>query len=82
MTRRAQKLLICTTALALVLGVAACGKKGSPRPPEGQESEYTYPQDYPAPNTVTPGGEQAPGQGTNPFSIFTGNDRRTKTKTY
>jgi hypothetical protein len=49
-----------TTALilasALALGLAACGKKGAPYPPEGQEEAYTYPRPYPAPETLVPGG--------------------------
>ncbi len=69
-------------SLPLVLGLAACGKKGAPKPPEGQESQYTYPQAYPAPDTVAPDAEADPVEGANPFSIFTGDDRRTKTKTY
>ena len=39
--------LACVLLLAVALG--ACGKSGSPRPPEGLEREYTYPQFYPAP---------------------------------
>lgn len=74
---------VALLSLPLVLGLAACGKKGSPKPPEGQESEYTYPQPYPAPETVTPDAEVDPLQGSNPLSIFTSDgDRRTKTKTY
>ena len=72
--------LLC---LPLALGLAACGKKGAPKPPEGQESEYTYPQAYPAPESVIPDAEADPVEGANPLSIFTtGGDRRTKTKTY
>ncbi len=33
--------------LGLALGVAACGKKGSPEPP-GPPGEVTYPRTYPA----------------------------------
>jgi hypothetical protein len=45
---------VCALALGLTGGLAACGKKASPRPPEGQESEYTYPRAYPDPKTVVP----------------------------
>ena len=76
--------LVCAAALSLslALGLSACGKKGAPKPPEGQESQYTYPQPYPHPSTVTPDEEADPTDGANPLSIFTGSDRRTKTKTY
>lgn len=32
-------------ALALAAALAACGKKGPPKPPEGEE--ITYPRTYP-----------------------------------
>ncbi len=42
-------------AAALVAGgLAACGKKNSPAPPEGMASQYTYPLIYPNPGTVLP----------------------------
>ena len=41
--------LACVLLLAAAFGLAACGKKGRPRPPEGLQSEYTWPQFYPAP---------------------------------
>jgi predicted small lipoprotein YifL len=43
-------------ALALVLagGLAGCGKKGPPGPPEGEEASYNYPKTYPNPATVVP----------------------------
>ena len=79
----ARLLSVALLALPLALGQAACGKKGAPKPPEGQESEYTYPQAYPAPETVIPDEEADPVQGANPLSIFSsGGDRRSKTKTY
>ena len=46
--------LLPVLALALLLGLAACGKKGAPQPPEGLEGEYTYPRAYPAPIGVVP----------------------------
>lgn len=81
MTRSTGRLLLTAAVLAsLALGLTACGKKGSPRPPEGEEADYTYPDQYPAPNTVTPNSKgETPNSG--PFSIFT-NDTRTKTTTY
>jgi len=48
----APRALIAAVILALALG--ACGRKGDIDPPEGQESEYTYPQVYPAPSSVLP----------------------------
>lgn len=36
------------------LALAACGVEGNPRPPEGEEAQYTYPQAYPAPQSVVP----------------------------
>jgi predicted small lipoprotein YifL len=38
--------------LALVLG--ACGRKGDLHPPDGEESSYTGPGTYPAPDSVVP----------------------------
>ena len=75
--------LLLTAVLAggLAFGLAACGKKGSPRPPEGQEADYTYPQPYPAPATVVPKGKAQPEENAGPLSIFN-NDTRTKTTTY
>ncbi|HMA13651.1 MAG: hypothetical protein ACM35H_00285 [Bacteroidota bacterium] len=73
-------LLTAAVSVALLTGVAACGKKGSPRPPEGQESEYRYPQDYPAPSTVVPNGASSEEEA-GPLSIFR-SDKRTTTKRY
>ncbi len=85
-------LLTATLSASLLFGLAACGKKGSPRPPEGQETEYTFPRSYPAPDTVVPGATEATeaspqesdplsNDGVDPFSIFK-EDKRTRTKTY
>lgn len=40
-------------ALAAIVGggLAACGKRGDPKPPEGRP--VTHPRTYPAPGTVT-----------------------------
>ena len=73
-------LLTAAVAAGLLAGTAACGKKGSPRPSEGEESQYKYPQDYPAPSTVVPNGSTS-GNNAGPVSIFR-NDNRSKTTTY
>lgn len=82
-SRRAKLLLAAMLALPLAFGLTACGKKGSPKPPEGQEADYTYPQAYPRPTTVVPGGEEERPelQSDDPLWIF-GTESRTKTKTY
>ena len=85
MTRAAQ----ISLAAALVLALAACGKQGSLRAPDGEEASYTYPRVYPNPATVVPPAE--PGQepaakppsrevleGAGDISVFP-NLRRTKT---
>ena len=41
-------------ALALSLGLGACGKENRPSAPEGEESRYIYPQVYPKPSSVLP----------------------------
>ena len=45
-------------ALALSLGLGACGKESRPSAPEGEESRYIYPQIYPKPSSVLPQGEE------------------------
>ncbi len=40
--------------LLLAGALSGCGKKGAPRPPEGEESSYTYPGIYPSPASVLP----------------------------
>ena len=49
---RTPALLLAALIAAGTLG--ACGKRNAPSPPEGEESNYTYPQVYPAPETVLP----------------------------
>ena len=73
-------LLTAAVAAGLLFGVAACGKKGPPRPPEGEASQYRYPQFYPAPSTVVPNGGTT-GEEDTPLSIFRSDDR-SKTTTY
>lgn len=79
--RLPRALLTATLCAGLVFSLAACGKKGSPKPPEGQEDQYTYPQDYPAPSTVVPKGKAQPEENAGPLSIFN-DDNRTKTTNY
>ncbi len=42
--------ILATGALALLVGLGACGKRGAPIPPDGA----TYPRQYPAPRYVLP----------------------------
>lgn len=75
------KLALLAVMTAVIVGLGACGKKGSPKPPQGEESAYTYPQAYPAPSTVGPPPEGEDPQATRgPDSLF--HDPRTKTTTY
>ncbi len=67
MSRARVRAALCLAAAALVLGagLGACGKRGGPRPPEGEESRYTYPRTYPHPRSVLPSeeeGETVPGE--------------------
>ena len=41
---------IVIVAMVAVLGLAACGKRGAPKPPESVEN--TYPKSYPKPATL------------------------------
>ncbi len=81
MSRLPRALLIAVLATGLAGGLAACGKKGAPKPPAGEESRYTYPNAYPAPETVNPGDTKPAEQDAGPLSIFTDGSRR-KTTTY
>jgi hypothetical protein len=74
-------LLSAAVATALLTGAAACGKKGAPKPPSDEESQYTYPQAYPAPSTVMPDGANAPEDEADPLSIFR-SENRSKTTSY
>lgn len=74
-------LLTAAVSAGLLLGATACGKRGAPKPPQGQESEYVYPGAYPAPKTVVPNGTDTPEDTSGPASIFRSDDR-SKTTTY
>lgn len=39
-------------ALCLPLLLGACGKRGDPRPPDGEKALYTWPQVYPRPDAA------------------------------
>ena len=54
-----RRFLGAALALALSLGLGACGKESRPSAPEGEESRYIYPQVYPKPTSVLPQGEEA-----------------------
>lgn len=41
--------LLTGLLLTALLAAGACGRKGPPVPPEGEEANYTFPQAYPAP---------------------------------
>lgn len=43
---RSSAIMILAVALALMAGLAACGKKGPPVPP-GPQNQVTYPRTYP-----------------------------------
>jgi len=52
-----RSLRLALLGAALLAGLSACGKRGDLAPPEGEEAAYTWPQAYPDPATVRPGGE-------------------------
>jgi hypothetical protein len=52
-------LCLALAAVLLGAGLAGCGKKGGPRPPEGEESQYTHPGVYPDPASVLRSAEPA-----------------------
>ncbi len=73
--------ILVAGALALLVGLGACGKRGSPIPPDGA----TYPRQYPAPRYVLPESAAAepevrPQRQQEKLQFFPGD--RTKTKTY
>jgi len=88
--RRTLAVALTVVVLATVLG--ACGRRNPPRPPEGRESEYTYPRFYPAPATVLPAaageagveveGEPEPDDDIRRLSPIPPSDSRTTTTTY
>ncbi len=79
-----RRFLGAALALALSLGLGACGKENRPSAPEGEESRYIYPQVYPKPSSVLPRGEEveeAPKTGEAPthvggIGVFPTNTRR------
>ena len=56
-TKLGRGLCIALCGLLLAAALSGCGKKGRPRPPEGEESSYTFPGAYPNPASVLPGVE-------------------------
>ncbi len=84
-----RRFLGAALALALSLGLGACGKESRPGAPEGEESRYIYPQVYPKPSSVLPQGEEvvveeAPKTGevsthVGRFGVFPTNTRRETT---
>ena len=62
--------------LPLLLVLTACGVKGRPEPSEAEAGSYSYPQTYPAPETVVP--QTAPGTVTTVPPVY-GQDRVTTT---
>lgn len=39
-------------AVVVCLAVSACGRRGSPHPPAGEESQYSFPKFYPSPEST------------------------------
>jgi hypothetical protein len=39
-------------AVVVCLAVSACGRRGNPHPPAGEESQYSYPKFYPNPEST------------------------------
>src|SRR3546814_2422251 len=74
-------LLTAAVSAGLLFGLAACGKKGAPKPPAGEESQYQYPHHYPAPETVVPNGSAPSEDAADPLSIFD-SEKRSRTTTY
>ena len=47
-------ILAVALLIALAPVITACGKSGPPRPPEGEESRFTFPRFQPAQDTSPP----------------------------
>lgn len=47
MTRSNRSPFAALLALVLAAGLGACGREGPPRPPEGEEANFTFPGFYP-----------------------------------
>jgi len=43
-------LVLAIAMLAIALALSACGRRGDPHPPPGEESKYSYPKFYPNPD--------------------------------
>ena len=54
MTGNSRLVSFALIGLLLLAGPIACGKRGSPEVPEDRRSEFTYPKQYPAPQSVVP----------------------------
>jgi predicted small lipoprotein YifL len=88
--RRSSAVVLALAAVAV--GLAACGRRNPPKPPNDRKAEYTYPRFYPAPATVLPDGadttvrpvEEEPTQETQPrkLSPVPSPDSRTRTRTF
>lgn len=66
---------------ASALTLAGCGKKGALSAPEGEESNYTYPQPYPKPQSVIPA-DSTSLSGSDQEEPGKGDPLRRTTKTY
>lgn len=76
--QRNRLLVLAVVMTALLVALGACGRKGSPKPPEGRESAYTYPQAYPEPASTGPVPEgEDPQRGRGLLSIFDGPEKET-----
>ena len=53
-----RRFLGAALAFTVALGLGACGKENRPSAPEGEESQYVYPQIYPKPASVVPREEE------------------------
>ncbi len=91
----ARRTLGVLLALAVIApALVACGKRSAPKAPAGQESEYSYPRLYPAPESVLPKGASAAEEeaaeaeaeekpiGVRKLSPIPPSSSRTKTTTY
>ncbi len=75
--RRSHGVIFLLILMSALLALNGCGRKGSPKPPSGEEANYSDPQPYPKPNTVgaVPAG-QDPQDTRGPLSIFQGTQKQ------